>query len=852
MRWLKVLCAAVLAGTCCSFAEEGAKLRVLGDEWPRAFFFRSAEGWAANPRADYAQWDATFSRLMGIEGKALDEEVLGRQRRNPEFFTRFKKAHPEQLVLLHFNGNARDPRYQCEAFFAGHWVYRPAVRLLADVPAEDGETDIRVADVRGFRVSIGRYRTSNDDVGLCALDAAGRPDWHRSEQVQLVSVDAARKTIRVRRGCYGTRPRAFAAGKAAAAAHVTEGPWGRRNHLMWFYNHSTRCPRDAKGQTCTDVLVADLARRFAPGGELAAFDGLEFDVLSHTRGGGLDCDADGQADDGYFDGVNEYGAGVVAFLRALRKALPGKLLLADGHGPTHQRGFGVLNGIESEGWPALRDAKIDDWSGGLNRHLFWAANAHAPAFNYINHKFNEPSGEPGVTRRPDLPFSTHRLVFAAAMFTDAALCYAFPPPKEPGERLGVWDELWMGREKRLGWLGRPVGPPVRLATRQPDLLGGQGLVSRPNTPFGWQGFNVRMEFGDTALLVKPAERGQKDLRFRLTGVPCDGRDLFVSVTMSAEPMAGYPRDVARLVHGGIAAPAGVLVRSELPETAMGLRGRAEAAIDPNSGASVRFRRRCKLGGAAHDAYLVHPPYRAVKGYTAWWRDCTVPRRGRLELFTGMGERSPQRSDGVLFRVEAAELTDGRPGKRVRLLEHTQKAAEWVPHTVDLADWAGKRVRFRFVSDCGPKDNATTDHSHWGDVCVLGPAGRKGLTPAKRYMSWANHRAFASGFYFPDVRSKYVDLEFVVEGGEPVRVHGISAHAHPDAIYREYARGLVVANPSPRPYEFDLAKLLPGRRYRRLRAQPHQDTAANNGAPVGASLTLAPKDALFLIRQTPED
>ena len=49
---------------------------------------------------------------------------------------------------------------------------------------------------------------------------------------------------------------------------------------------------------------------------------------------------------------------------------------------------GVLNGIESEGFPNLSDWEMHDWSGGLNRHAFWDANARAPALNYINHKFN--------------------------------------------------------------------------------------------------------------------------------------------------------------------------------------------------------------------------------------------------------------------------------------------------------------------------------------------------------------------------------------------------------------------------------------------------------------------------------
>jgi hypothetical protein len=141
-----------------SLGADLARLRILGDEYPRVFFFRQAEGLAAQKNVSYRQWEKTFERLMGIEGKALDEEVPGRSVRNIEFFTRFKKRHPRQLVLLHFNGNARDPRYESKRFFAGHWIYFNGAKILSDVPAEQGATDIHVDRPGLFRVNMGRYR----------------------------------------------------------------------------------------------------------------------------------------------------------------------------------------------------------------------------------------------------------------------------------------------------------------------------------------------------------------------------------------------------------------------------------------------------------------------------------------------------------------------------------------------------------------------------------------------------------------------------------------------------------------------------------------------------------------------
>jgi hypothetical protein len=109
--------------------------------------------------------------------------------------------------------------------------------------------------------------------------------WYHCEQVQLAAIDASADTMTVRRGCCGTRPQAFIAGESRAAAHAVEGPWGRDNHLMGFYNFATHCPRDRQGNTRADLLIDDLAEWFGRDGRLAAFDGIGFDVMhNQTRG----------------------------------------------------------------------------------------------------------------------------------------------------------------------------------------------------------------------------------------------------------------------------------------------------------------------------------------------------------------------------------------------------------------------------------------------------------------------------------------------------------------------------------------------------------------------------------------
>lgn len=671
-------------------------LHVLQPAAPQAFFFRTPEQ-AGVLTSPYGEWERKFRPLQGIAGKALNEESPSRYPYNVDFFTRFKQDHPRQLVLLHMNGNAREPRFQPEAFFAGHWLYFNGARITADVPATEGELDLAVEDATLFLVQTGLDKKSNEDVGLCVLGPDGRPDWSRSEQVQLVAVNPGQNTIRVLRGQYGTRPRAFAGGQAYAAAHATEGPWGEKAHLMWFYNFSTEAPRDPRGRSLADVLSEDIARRFLPGGELAAFDGLEFDVLWHdplyhpdlrqqNKDGrrGPDLDADGRIDPRFIGPANSYGLGQIEFLRRLRARMgPDKLILADGGYEIMQRGFGLLNGIESEGWPNSRDNTLLTWSSGLDRFAFWRANSHPPHFNYIRHHLGKKD-----------PWGLHRLVLAGGVFADAAFSSfaGFPEPEAAGE-VGVFDELRQGTEKKLAWLGAPLGPPVRLAARQPDLLQGLGDPIQPGLLERLDSADATFALVGGRLQITARDPAAGTMHFRVRGLTVPGPDLFVSLTASCAPVQGTPPEMARLLFLG-----------------------------------------------AGTGAILKP---AVTPIDRWLRSHRPMQYGGLQ-------------------------------------------------------------------------------------------------------TWVNGRHFPSSFYFRQLAGGEVELECEVESGEPLWITRLTAHAHPDATYRLFEQGLVLANPSAAPYTFDLEAIAPGRRFRRLQGSSRQDTQTNNGAPVAGHLTLPPLDALFLV------
>ncbi|MCX7826355.1 MAG: hypothetical protein N2689_12480, partial [Verrucomicrobiae bacterium] len=711
-RYLHIVPILVLTVPVC--AGDLRSLDVLRDGWPRAFFFRLSEGFARAGRMPFEQWDKMFLRLDGIMGKTLDEEVPGTQARNVGFFTRFKEAHPKQAVLLHFNGNARDPRWECGEFFAGHWLYFNGCRVTADVQAEAGERTIKVEDPTLFRTQMGRYGDKNEDLGLCALGDDGKPDWSRSEQLELLAVDAKAKTLRVKRGAFGTAPRAFAAGRAYVAAHMTEGPWGKKSNLLWLYNYSTRCPRDAKGRTCSDVLVEDIARRFLPGGALAAFDGLEFDVLHFhplggQRGRQADADADGRADSAVFDGINTYGIGVYEFCRQLRAKLgPDRLIMADGHSARGQRSAGLLNGIESEGWPHLGDPEIVDWSGGLNRHEFWRRNAARPALSYINHKFMEPrKSAKDAERMIQPPLNITRLVLAAGLFTDSAFTYCIMPPGSRRNEVGVFDELKMGAANRLHWLGKPLAPPVRLALRAPDLFGGKAAQRlRPE--------QAKLQASDDgrALKITAPQPGAENLTLMIPAVALPKGDLFVHFRIKAEPMKGYPPAIPRLVWVGWR-HAGDLMQQPPLATGMTLSGQKDEAIRAETGASFRPANLVEIAGATHLAYGVHPPFRNVKGSVFWETMANIPAdKPRLTFFSGLTDKAKGKSDGVGLKVEVRRDDDA---EEVLSLHHREK--QWVARSADLSRWAGQTVRLRFTTDPGPAGNTVADHAFWGDVRV---------------------------------------------------------------------------------------------------------------------------------------
>lgn len=846
-HWLAMFCLA---------AAPSVRPVIFDAGYPKAYYFRWSESQANSARNSYEDFATMVGGLMGIQGKVLDEEVRIDPTRKIERFDRYKREHPDQLVLLHVNGNGRDPGFEGSRFAAGHWLYYEGCPVLGEVPARPGEMVFQVARPELFRCRIGRLgMASNEDLGLCAL-VDGRPDWSRAEQLQLVATDPAAGTITVRRGAFGTPPLAFAAGQAYVAAHVGEGPWGPAGNrqLLWSYNYATTCPKDAAGRDCSQVWIDHLAELLGPGGVLERFDGLEFDVLwdepfelpvYNPLGDArrVDADADGRGDGGVVDGVNVYGYGVTGFLSRLRDRLGDqRLLLADGTHDDQQRGVGVLNGIESESFPENTDTALRGWSDGVNRHLYWAQHGRAPRFQYLAHKFVLPPAD-GRQLPPSVhaaPWPIHRAILAAACLTDSAVAVNSHPPAEPGEPVGIWDELRAGTDRRLGWLGQPLEPAQRLATRTPDLLHGAADPPTQALAAGLRAVNCRVALESDQLVLRDGPAAEP-WRVRLPPLACAGPDLFVAVEASADPVPGAPPGRPRKLEVALVDDSRLLLPAR-PDSGLRLPAGRLSALDPASGATVQYVPSYVCGGEGRPAYHVHPPYQpGWRGTTLWWRDVTVPAGGRLRFATGLADLAAERSDGVTFTVLVAA-----GGRESKVFEVHQTAPPWAAHEVDLSAYADRRVRLVFEAGPGPAGHTTTDHGAWADVRLTG-AGRAGSNTAPAvHWTWLGESPFAAGFGFGEVQPPDVELELRCEPGAPVRLRRVTVHAAADTMLRRFEGGLVLANPAASPQRVGLPPPPDGQVWRRLRGSPGQDPGVNNGRIELDKVVLPARDGLFLM------
>ncbi|MEX0321039.1 MAG: hypothetical protein AB3N63_02700 [Puniceicoccaceae bacterium] len=504
-------------------------LEIFEGNYPVSFFFRQTESEASKTRnrLSYEEWSTNFSQLNGVMGKMLDEEVLGRSH-GQEYFRRFKQDHPRQAVFLHANGGFRKPLADISEYHDGHWLYYNGAIVKDPISADEEVITIRVSDTTLFQMHP--YRNNPDladDVGLCTLNADGTPDWNHAEQTVLLAINEKAGTITLKRSVYADRKRhSYKAGKAYVASHVAQN-WGTTNKL-WEFNMAATCPKDAMGRQAADVWAGELIRDMSPGGAIDFIDGYQFDVpfirpISLGRGRQPDADADGVADFGIVNGEHVFTHGVERFFRNLTEAFPEKLIMADSGGKS-QRSLRYLNGMETEGFPELRDIDFNFWSTSINYHRFWNTRSREPRFHYGLMKFLR------WERQPTLADS--RLIIAGTTLHDAAV----PLGDVKGrERWFVMDEVLGGTLKKKGWLGKPVGPAKRLWRKEKPF----GMLSVENG-------NTKIRRSENQIHISKSGPKVRDMRFAFEGLKLDkATDLVIVLAVKADHRIGLPEGYYR-------------------------------------------------------------------------------------------------------------------------------------------------------------------------------------------------------------------------------------------------------------------------------------------------------------------
>ena len=208
------------------------------------------------------------------------------------------------------------------------------------------------------------------------------------------------------------------------------------------------------------------------------------------------------------------------------------------------------------------------------------------------------------------------------------------------------------------------------------------------------------------------------------------------------------------------------------------------------------------------------------------------------------------------------IPDGTPGMRVRSTVNNsgvpvlRRSFSFSLRASEISIPAGEPdlyVTLRLEADALPR------YKPYAARRVYVTATPDGTVPAVESFTWAGREPFTATFNFRGVGPGPVRLDFKVEGDTPVRLLRLTAHAGPDAVYREYENGAVFANASNAPFTFDVAGLLPGGSFRRILGQPNQANVpadqpadesrrVNDGTDVGATLEVPARDALLVVRK----
>lgn len=442
-------------------------------DFPRAISYRLL---SRSGKVECGRSDTTFRsqvQSLGLDqysGLVVDGTRGTCERRKSE---QFKRLFPTKMVLNYAYANGNLPTARRGGIWPGYYLMmnRSTVTGIPSTAA----TSFSVTDPGRF--SIG-------DIALMWQEQDGDP-FGRAEYLKVNSISGA--TLSVTRGWYSLPSQVFTAPPRIAA--LLASPSGPEP----LYNLSDMAPvNPANGKRANRWLADWYVRDFAPSTSGApTLDGYELDVAQWTprrinvNGGikNLDCNLDGTVDHcnkdiGTPEQTNSYGVGYEQFVRMLKQGLaaydtdpsrPPKMVLGD----SPFRSIDDANGAEFESFPnwdnygrsssALSDLGFFvDKARSSGPHVSYAFTKEITPLYGIPSRQN-PNGciEPpkGTCRN-----GSYRYGLVASLVTGAFHAYAdeygyFNHPVGWDEDGGVVNagSTTLG----TGYLGQPLGPPVR-------------------------------------------------------------------------------------------------------------------------------------------------------------------------------------------------------------------------------------------------------------------------------------------------------------------------------------------------------------------------------------------------------
>ena len=526
---------------------EGKKL--FSGKHPHMVAFRG-EGIVPTHR-NYRTWSADLQGCSAVIRKFWDEEIDYKPQ-TVEWAQRYMKEHPETTFLWHLNSESRvahDKPEVLRRYFPGHWALLAGVSVKQKVAAEQTKFFVSkpgIFNEVGF-VDAKSNVNAPQDLVIVGRNADGSLDWSKCEYATISTVDRENKSIIVQRGRYGYNPLDYGE-KGIYIAPIIGSVWA--GNRLWFYNHSTTCPRNAAGKNASDLFLEEILAKIASEtGELRDFDGIAFDIMYWiARVKGMDLNNDGIADgDGIVDGKHVWRDGMFDWLSRLREAVGQDYILTSDSGlAKHQRAVGMLNGMEAEGFPYHRDA-FRSFSTPLNHFAYWQKfGMRKNALNYAVIKYQE---------KKDISKADQYARFATATATCLDV-FASRYTVREGSGIHPIDELIAGTRNEAQWLGKFAGPLIRGEDSSPDLFEGGGTaltkkflaeVSVSNGRYTLENSSILRLHGEVGNALSPIKLTIKDIQ-RPTGDIVVCFDVKSGSPLSLE-FAGTP--VPRMITAGI-------------------------------------------------------------------------------------------------------------------------------------------------------------------------------------------------------------------------------------------------------------------------------------------------------------